>query len=275
MARVELASRLSSRCADFDLLLFFQCIVEVALLALGLHFGLCFFKLSEIACERECSRGEDYRLIKLTVFDYSSKKEKDVIVECRGQDAARFQNADHVHGWEEDVISMVAKNKEKNNQLFIFFECETLKAEKDAEDHINRYLPHLIGCEAVVNIGTMKIRGLNFNSDDNQADTLKDKKLVTRLSVSESVTTCKSENDYNYEVPDHSVGSNTANDYHFSNLFEISKQESTNPGEEMIRQLLVEELQAEGITANNPENKWEDSSSGWKIRKQALPCTEE
>ncbi|GLJ32807.1 hypothetical protein SUGI_0660640 [Cryptomeria japonica] len=45
---------------------------------------------AEIACQRECSRGEDYRLIKLTIFDYSSRKEIDVMVECKGQDAARF-----------------------------------------------------------------------------------------------------------------------------------------------------------------------------------------
>lgn len=33
---------------------------------------ICFFFLwKELACERECSRGEDYRLIKLTITDYS------------------------------------------------------------------------------------------------------------------------------------------------------------------------------------------------------------
>ncbi len=27
--------------------------------------------MKELACERECSRGEDYRLIKLTIIDYN------------------------------------------------------------------------------------------------------------------------------------------------------------------------------------------------------------
>lgn len=27
--------------------------------------------VKELACERECSRGEDYRLIKLTIIDYN------------------------------------------------------------------------------------------------------------------------------------------------------------------------------------------------------------
>ena len=66
-------------------------------------------------------------------------------------------------------LEMVEKSKEKHNKLFISFECETLKADKQAKDHISRYLPHLIGHEAVVNIGTMKIRGLNFDSDDHLA----------------------------------------------------------------------------------------------------------
>lgn len=30
-----------------------------------------YFYGAEVACERECSRGEDYRLIKLTISDYS------------------------------------------------------------------------------------------------------------------------------------------------------------------------------------------------------------
>ncbi|KAK9271641.1 hypothetical protein L1049_002004 [Liquidambar formosana] len=42
-----------------------------------------------------CSRGEDYRLIKLTIMDFNSKREQTVVVECRGHDAARFQNIDH------------------------------------------------------------------------------------------------------------------------------------------------------------------------------------
>lgn len=30
-----------------------------------------FSMVLELACERECSRGEDYRLIKLTIIDYN------------------------------------------------------------------------------------------------------------------------------------------------------------------------------------------------------------
>lgn len=29
----------------------------------------------ELACERECSRGEDYRLIKLTIIDYNVNRQ--------------------------------------------------------------------------------------------------------------------------------------------------------------------------------------------------------
>ncbi|KAK9090978.1 hypothetical protein Sjap_024155 [Stephania japonica] len=111
--------------------------------------SLCFgLHGTELACERECSRGEDYRLIKLTVIDYSRKKEQDVIVECRGHDAARFQNIDHAHGWDEDVSGMVEQKHEKH-KVSVSFECETLKAGKAAEDHIKQFIPKVAGLDAV------------------------------------------------------------------------------------------------------------------------------
>ncbi|OAY60257.1 uncharacterized protein LOC110630415 [Manihot esculenta] len=122
---------------------------------------------TELACERECSRGEDYRLIKLTIIDYNRGKEKAVIVECRGHDAARFHNIDHAHGWEEDIVAM-AEEKHGKQKIFVSFECETLKAEKAAEEHIRKFMPKLAGLDAVVNIGQMKISGLDFEADDKQ-----------------------------------------------------------------------------------------------------------
>lgn len=120
---------------------------------------------TELACERECSRGEDYRLIKLTIIDYNKKKEHDVIVECRGHDAARFNNINHAHGWEKDVSGMVEQEQEKN-KIAVSFECETLKAEKVAEDHIKQYMPKLAGLDAVVNIGKMRISGLDIEAEE-------------------------------------------------------------------------------------------------------------
>ncbi|XP_020096711.1 uncharacterized protein LOC109715893 isoform X3 [Ananas comosus] len=104
--------------------------------------------LLELSCERECSRGEDYRLIKLSIIDYTTKREKVVAVECRGHDAARFQSIDHAHGWEEDVIGMI-KEKHGNEQISVSFECETLKADNAAEEHIRKYMPNLSGHDAV------------------------------------------------------------------------------------------------------------------------------
>ncbi|KAL6961234.1 hypothetical protein U1Q18_038998 [Sarracenia purpurea var. burkii] len=121
---------------------------------------------TELACERECSRGEDYRLIKLTIMDYSvgaSKAERNVVVECRGHDAARFSNIDHAHGWEKDVVCMVEQEHGKS-KISISFACETLKAEKAAEDHIRKFMPKLAGMDAVVNVGQMTIAGLDFET---------------------------------------------------------------------------------------------------------------
>ncbi|KAD7479479.1 hypothetical protein R6Q59_008306 [Mikania micrantha] len=119
---------------------------------------------TEIACERECSRGEDYRLVKLTIIDFNSTKEQDVVVERRGHDAARFCNVDHAHGWEKDVVNLVDQKHQKN-KIKISFECETLKADEAAEEHIRRFMPKLTGMDAVVNMGKMSITGLDFKAE--------------------------------------------------------------------------------------------------------------
>ncbi|KAL3526576.1 hypothetical protein ACH5RR_011232 [Cinchona calisaya] len=124
---------------------------------------------SELPCERECSRGEDYRLIKLTITDYNSGKEKDVVVECRGHDAARICNVDHAHGWEKDIVGML-EPKDGKHRILVSFECETLKAEEAAEDHIKKFMPKLAGMDAVVNIGRMKIVGLDFDAEAEEDD---------------------------------------------------------------------------------------------------------
>ncbi|MBA0712322.1 hypothetical protein Golax_011430, partial [Gossypium laxum] len=103
---------------------------------------------TELACEMECSRGEDYRLIKLTIIDYNNKKDHTVVVECRGHDAARFHNINHAHGWEKDVVDMV-EEKEGKKKILVSFECETLKSDKAAEEHIKQFMPKLSGLDAV------------------------------------------------------------------------------------------------------------------------------
>lgn len=48
--------------------------VMLVLCLFGMYLQVYVFLLvKEIACERECSRGEDYRLIKLTITDYNVK----------------------------------------------------------------------------------------------------------------------------------------------------------------------------------------------------------
>ncbi|KAK1352378.1 Tubulin glycylase [Heracleum sosnowskyi] len=134
--------------------------------------SVCYgFYGTEIACERECSRGEDYRLIKLTITDYNSKRERDVVVECRGHDAARLCNVDHAHGWEKDVVGMLDQ-KHGKRKVYVSFDCETLKAEGAAEDHIRKFMPKLAGMDAVVNIGPMSITGLEFDKEDEEEQIL-------------------------------------------------------------------------------------------------------
>uniref|UniRef100_I1N6A1 Uncharacterized protein n=1 Tax=Glycine max TaxID=3847 RepID=I1N6A1_SOYBN len=107
-----------------------------------------FFMMKELACERECSRGEDYRLIKLTITDFNAKKEQATVVECKGHDAAWFHSIDHAHGWDKDITGMI-EPKDGKKRISVSFECETLKAEKAAEDHIRKFMPKLAGLDAV------------------------------------------------------------------------------------------------------------------------------
>ncbi|KAJ9540589.1 hypothetical protein OSB04_027095 [Centaurea solstitialis] len=119
---------------------------------------------TELECERECSRGEDYCLVKLTITDFNSKKERDVVVERRGHDAARLCNVDHAHGWGKDVVSLVDQKHQKS-KIVVSFECGTLKADEAAEEHLRRFMPKLTGMDAVVNIGKMSITGLDFKGE--------------------------------------------------------------------------------------------------------------
>ncbi|KAG7564049.1 hypothetical protein ISN44_As10g008100 [Arabidopsis suecica] len=151
-------------------------VASIALLPCGTisgHFiqmpsSICYgLHGTELACETECSRGEDYRLIKLTIIDYNRKKEQTVVVECKGHDAARINDVEHAHGWEEDVIGLV-EEKHGKKKVLVSFECETLKADKAAEDHIRQFMPKLAGLDAVINIGPMKISGLDFAAGEEE-----------------------------------------------------------------------------------------------------------
>ncbi|KAF2299354.1 hypothetical protein GH714_031678 [Hevea brasiliensis] len=142
-----------------------QLIFLKLLMRIGGAFRMHHALTIKLACDRECSRGEDYRLIKLTITDYNSGKEQAVVVECRGHDAARFHNIDNADGWEKDIVAM-AEQKHGKQKTFVSFECETLKAEKAAEEHIRKFMPKLAGLDAVVNIGQMRLSGLDFEADD-------------------------------------------------------------------------------------------------------------
>lgn len=50
--------------------------------------------------------------------------------------------------WEKDTVGIV-EQKHGKNKIVVSFECETLKADKAAEDHIRRFMPKLAGLDAV------------------------------------------------------------------------------------------------------------------------------
>lgn len=54
-----------------------------------------------------------------------------------------------IGSWEKDVVDMVDEQHGKN-KIVVSFNCETLKSDKAAEDHISKFLPKLAGLDAVV-----------------------------------------------------------------------------------------------------------------------------
>lgn len=50
--------------------------------------------------------------------------------------------------WEKDIVGMV-EEKHGKHKISVSFDCETLKAEKAAEDHIKQFMPKLAGLDAV------------------------------------------------------------------------------------------------------------------------------
>ncbi|KAF4385617.1 hypothetical protein F8388_010173 [Cannabis sativa] len=60
----------------------------------------------------------------------------------------------------------MVEEKHGKNKIVVSFNCETLKAEKAAEDHIRNFMPKLAGLDAVVNIGRMSITGLDFEDEE-------------------------------------------------------------------------------------------------------------
>lgn len=53
-----------------------------------------------------------------------------------------------IGSWEKDVVGMV-EQKHGSNKILLSFDCETLKADKAAEDHIRQFMPKLAGLDAV------------------------------------------------------------------------------------------------------------------------------
>lgn len=56
--------------------------------------------------------------------------------------------------WEEHVAGLL-EQKHQKSKIVVSFECETLKAEEAAEDHIKKFMPKLSGLDAVGNLSCL------------------------------------------------------------------------------------------------------------------------
>lgn len=104
---------------------------------------------------------------------------------------------------------------------------------------------------------------------------MKSKDTDAGLFITGNASSCRPENSLKCGLSHCPAESSSTYDQKFLELLGNNNQEASNPDEAVIRQLLAEELQADGNSANIPENKWQHSSSGWRIKKKVLHCTEE
>ncbi|GJN30934.1 hypothetical protein PR202_gb19281 [Eleusine coracana subsp. coracana] len=109
-------------------------------------------------CVKSCGGGEFQQLV--------PKRRNGGNEELRAPCDISFPDANNLLcSWEEDIVGLVEK-KHGNRKVLLSFECETLKADKDAEEHITKYMPNLCGLDAVVNVGKMSISGINLDEED-------------------------------------------------------------------------------------------------------------
>ncbi|XP_057447681.1 uncharacterized protein LOC130739420 isoform X2 [Lotus japonicus] len=74
-----------------------------------------------------------------------------------------------VSWWDKDITALI-EQKDGKKRILVSFECETLKADKAAEDHIRQFMPKLAGLDAIVNIGRMTISGLDFGAAEAETE---------------------------------------------------------------------------------------------------------
>lgn len=65
--------------------------------------------------------------------------------------------------WEEEILE-AAREGRCGALPNVTFDCETLKADADAQRHIRRFLPGLEGQDAVINVGKMVASGVKFEA---------------------------------------------------------------------------------------------------------------
>lgn len=54
-----------------------------------------------------------------------------------------------INRWQKDVVGMVEEKKREKSKVSVSFECETLKADTAADDHLTKFMPKLLGMDAI------------------------------------------------------------------------------------------------------------------------------
>uniref|UniRef100_A0A803LSG1 Uncharacterized protein n=1 Tax=Chenopodium quinoa TaxID=63459 RepID=A0A803LSG1_CHEQI len=68
----------------------------------------------------------------------------------------------YMDSWGKDITNEV-EQKQTKSKIIVSFECEALKADKAAEDHIRQFMPKLAGMDAV-GWSTLGTREMNVKS---------------------------------------------------------------------------------------------------------------
>lgn len=107
---------------------------------------------------RECTRDEDWSLVKLDVLVKLPRFSKNfqIFAEKTGADAIHLKAPIIWQGFEfDDFISDLPSESSLDLQTAIHFECQTLLTEAAADESISKHFPWLAGLGAKVNMGSM------------------------------------------------------------------------------------------------------------------------
>ena len=107
-----------------------------------------------------CLRDDDWKLLCLQIKNVKQNQLFESLAQMTGGDAAVIAPTYDLQPEELVVLSEEALQWGEST-IRVSFQCNVLKSESSAQEHLSRFYPALVSRDAVVNVGDMQIEGLD------------------------------------------------------------------------------------------------------------------